>query len=277
MLHGHGAPSNSLGDDYNHYYDEDTSYVWEKNGGEWINRFTKGSGALFSENGTKKQLRRAVETEKEDLGVLKNALATSFYTTNGTVHMIPHWPNDVAGWDLLCEYSKNNFKATGDTTSEHPFGFYAKMDTDDTLYVYDESEKEYVEANSNHYCMLPHPTLENITFTNYLLYDDELGQQTAIVCGNLDKASYEEETGFYSIKNIAISHKAMTTRYIDTPTADEMVFDFSFKLSEDKTYVSKALLKFVSTTIDAYADDLPGYTLEYEFTNIHSTQVAMPE
>ena len=47
IFHGKGVPSDSLGKDYSHYYDEDSRYVYEKKDGKWINQLTIGSSALY--------------------------------------------------------------------------------------------------------------------------------------------------------------------------------------------------------------------------------------
>ncbi len=271
ILHGQGAPASSLGQNFDHYYDETSQYVYEKNDGEWINTFTKGSPSLYSNGTQRRELHRALESI--DLDILKNALATSFYTTNGTVHMIPHWP-EGGGWDFLCEFSKQEFKVTADTQSEHPFGFDAKMGDDGVMYVYNNDSGTYVEADDNHYCMLPHPTIDNISFTNYLMFDDTYGQQTSIVCANLDRASYSEGDGYYSIENIEINHAAISSHYYGEPQADHMVINFRFKLSEDKSYVERAFLTFVESEAAAHA---VGLVWEFHFYNMHCTEVTLPQ
>ena len=84
FLHGRGAPSNSIGENFFHYYDEDTRFIWEKNDGKWYNRFVKASDAIIGRNRNNNNRHRKLSllNNKE---LLINALAESFYTTNGTV------------------------------------------------------------------------------------------------------------------------------------------------------------------------------------------------
>ena len=37
VLHGKGAPDASLGEEFDHYYDEDSKLVYEKRDGAWMN------------------------------------------------------------------------------------------------------------------------------------------------------------------------------------------------------------------------------------------------
>ena len=270
FLHGKGAPYASIGDNFSHYYDEDTKYVWEKNNGEWINQFTIGSEALFTEENNSSSLLRN-SNSVSDLQKLKNALAMSFYSTNATCHMIPHLPEGT-GWDLLVNYDGRNIKADSTTPGALEKPYYIKMGLDGKASLYKQGQ--YIEIdNDNLYCLLPHPTIESIAFNNYLLYDDELGMQTSIIAGHLSKATYDSETKQYSIENIRISHSEMTSYYFHTPTADTMVINFSFKLSDDESYVSQAFLKIVSSEAVPSFND---FEWEYNFTNVHSTTIEMP-
>ena len=241
FLHGKGAPTNSLGSDYSHYYDEDSRYVWEKNNGEWVNQFTIGSDSLYTE----KSLTRAAHN-KEKISLI-NAIATSFYSTNATCQMIPHFPDsETQGWDLLVKYNKRDIMITSTTEGAFANPYYVRMDSQGKAYLYSGGEYRFVD-NDNLYCMLPHPTIETIAYENYLIYDDDLGQQTSIIAAYINTVTYDEESGFYSIKNMRATHSPMTTHYFHTPGADSLVLDFDFKLSRDKTYVDQAFFKIVSS------------------------------
>ena len=262
IFHGKGAPSNSLGSDFSHYYDEDSHYVYEKNGGKWINQLTFGSPSLYAEANQKRD--RAVNSD--DHQKLKDALMTSFYSTNTTFTMAPK--NMPEGNNYLYEVNKRDIKMTLSST-DYEESFYFRVDDEGTVYVYVEGQGYVKEAMGEQtYVAVPHPTLENITFTNFLLYDDELGQQTSIVCGNLDKVTYDEESKEYTISDIHISYTNITTRHYKEPQTGELTFSFVFTLSEDGTYVDYAMVDFGEGGQTSF---------EYTFTKMHTTSFVMPE
>lgn len=264
IYHGNGVPSDSLGKDYSHYYDEDSRYVYEKKEGKWINQLTIGSSALYQS----KKISRALSSDTS-IQELKDALMMSFYSTNATCFM-----NGYKDGSAPTSGSYANTKLNGRNveTMDRDGGHaaYIKLDEDGVPYVY--TDGEYVK-NEFFAVELPHPTYDNLAYEAMLIYDDELGEQTSIVCGNLDKATYDSETGYYNIENINIHHDARTTLCFTEPTEDNMTLNFKFKLSSDKTYVEYAEIKVVKSDI-GYFDNL---ITSYSFSNLHTTSFEMPE
>ena len=76
MYHGNGAPSDSLGRDFSHYYDENSRYVYEKKDGKWMNRFTIGSSALYESEKSSKA--PGLLGSDASIQELKNALSKIF-------------------------------------------------------------------------------------------------------------------------------------------------------------------------------------------------------
>ena len=267
MYHGNGAPLDSLGKDYSHYYDEDSRYVYEKKEGKWINQLTIGSSALYES----KRILRAPRLSSSDTSIqeLKDALMMSFYSTNATCFMNGYQDGSspTSGSCANTKLDGRNIEAI-DRDGGHVG--YIKLDEEGIPYVYENGE--YVK-NEFLAVELPHPTYDNLSYELMLIYDDELGEQTSIVCGNLDKATYDSETGYYNIENINIHHDARTTLYFTKPTEDNMTLNFKFKLSSDKTYVEYAEIKVVKSDT-GYFDNL---ITSYSFSNLHTTSFEMPE
>ena len=272
IYHGRGAPSDSIGENYNHYYDETSRYVYEKKDGKWINIFTIGSDSLY-QTPTPKLLRqtRAASSTTQDL---KNALMNSFYSTNITCDQFCYSLSDGSLLsEFLCEINSNNIKLSN-TQYEDDYVEYVKLDNDGKAYSYVDTQYELIEPGSNIFCIIPLPTFDNLSYTNFLLYDDVLGEQTSIVCSHLDEATYNSETGFYEISRIEVTHGPITTNYVTEPTSDTMAFSFSFKLSEDGEYVKEAYLQVLESINVPYYFS---FKTKYEFTNYHSTTFTMPE
>lgn len=267
--HGQGAPSDSLGEDFHHYYDETSRQVYEKKDGHWMNQFAIGSSALFSVPNTKKA-RRANEGS-QDLQKLKDALMMSFYSTNITCFMKGYMDDPDAGSWVYVKADGRNF-VSYDRTGTTPTG-YVKVGEDGKTYLYDQETSEYVE-NLYMAFEMPSPTFDNLVHQLTFIYDDDLGEQTSIVCGNLSKAVYDDETGYYEIDEMSIHHDAATTLYVTEPMEDDMTLSFKFKLSQDETYVTNAEIKIVSSVNLSFFE---GMTTSYEFSNLHTTVVEMPE
>ena len=275
ILHGVGAPSDTLGNDYDHYLDEDSRYVYEKNDGKWYNRFSYGSFSLYEDRQINPvKVKRTTSLSTQDL---KNALMNSFYSTNATCLMSPKFADpSQSGWDFKMKWNCNTSELYVDAYDESADKYYSKVDDKGDLYLYFKESKQYVYvgAGSNYYCMVPHPTVENIFYTNYIMYDDTLGGLTAIVCGHIKEATYSESEDKYVIKNMPISHEAISTHYFATPFADNMVLDFEFSLSKDKMYAEKCFVKIVSSEkMSTYN----GFGVEITFSDLHTTSFVMPE
>ena len=273
IYHGRGVPSDSLGDNYNHYYDEDSRYVYEKKDGHWINQFAIGSSSLFSSSNesSKKSLRKNAYEENVDLQTLKDALMMSFYSTNVTCYMKGYMDNPDEGSWVYVKANERNF-VSYDKDKVTPIS-YVNVGEDGKTYRYEEDTGEYVE---NLYMMfeMPSPTFDNLVHQLTFIYDDELGEQTSIVCGNLEKANYNQTTGYYEINEITIHHDSGTTLYFTEPVEDDMTLSFKFKLSEDKTYVTNAEIKILSTINLTH---FLGMTTSYEFFDLHTTVVELPK
>lgn len=267
IYHGNGAPSDSLGKDYSHYYDEDSRYVYEKKDGKWINQLTIGSSALYES----KKISRAHRALSSDTSIqeLKDALMMSFYSTNATCFMNGYMDGSAptSGSYANTKLNGRNIE-TMDRDGDHLA--YIKLDEEGVPYVYENGE--YVK-NELWAAELPHPTYDNLSYELMLIYDDELGEQTSIVCANLDKATYNSENGYYNIENINIHHDARTTLYFTEPTEDNMTLNFKFKLSSDRTYVEYAEIKVVKSDT-GYFDNL---ITSYSFSDLHTTSFEMPE
>lgn len=269
IYHGKGAPSNSLGQDYSHYYDEDSHYVYEKKDGKWINQLTYGSSSLYETKNTTRRIKKSLPSGV-DVQELKDAIMMSFYSTNATCFMNGYQDgsSEDSGSYANTKLNERNVEVV-DREGNHQS--YVKIGEDGFPYVYQDGQ--YVK-NEMMGCELPHPTYDNLAYELMLIYDDELGEQTSIICGNIEKASYNAETGFYSIENISIHHNARTTVYFTDPISDNMTLNFKFKLSSDKTYVDYAELKIVHSENKNYFDNL---VTNYHFSNMHTTVVEMPE
>ena len=270
IFHGKGAPSDSLGKDYSHYYDEDSRYVYEKKDGKWINQFAIGSSSLYSTSNGKKML-RAKNNGGYDSQKIKDALMTSFYSTNVTCHMKGYMDNPEEGsWVYVKTYGRNFASYEQDGTT--PMN-YVKVGEDGKAYCYDKETGEYVE-NLYMSFEMPTPTFDNLVHQLTFIYDDNLGEQTSIVCANLNKATYNKSTDYYEIAEMFIHHDAGTTLYFTEPVEDDMTLSFKFKLSKDETYVTNAEIKILSTVNLKHFE---GMTTSYEFFNLHTTVVEMPK
>ncbi len=269
ILHGKGAPSNSLGENYSHYYDEDTRLVWEKNDGVWYNKFTKASSALYSvPNGNAKK----AADENNDRNVLINALATSFYTTNGTVDVECTQDGSDYVWGYTAAFAKQNICLTPhwsvDPKDDVPE--YYKIDEEGKLYSKNESGSYDLVDNDNVYCTVPHATVETIIYDNFLMYDDNYGYLTGIIAGNLDKFSYDGTKSVYSATGIKVTHGPITSYYVHEPASDEMKINYTFKLSSDSSYVETA--EFTITEAIETAGYVGMHT-KFSFSKIHNTVV----
>ena len=267
IYHGNGAPSDSLGRDFSHYYDENSRYVYEKKDGKWMNRFTIGSSALYES----KKSSKAPGLLGSDASIqeLKDALMMSFYSTNTTCYV-----NGYRDGSDPNEGSYANAKIDGGNIEtlerDGSHSAYIKIDEDGVPLFYENGE--YVK-DVFYALVAPHPTYDNFLYELTLIYDDELGEQTSIVCGNMDKVTYHSETGYYMIENINIHHDARTTHYFTDPIEDNMTLNFKFKLSNDRTYAEYAELNVVRSDTGFF----DGLITSFRFFDMHTTSLEMQE
>ena len=271
FLHGEGAPNASIGDNYSHYYDEKTRLVWEKNDGRWYNRFVEASEDVIGS--PSKQYEEPFTPKNKQ--VLINALAQSFYTTNGTVTVSTNNPGSDYVWSFTCAFSKESIVILPDWSAD-PEGNtteYYKVDEEGKLYQY--ADGSYAEVdNDNVYCGVPHPVVETFLYDNFLMYDDNYGHLTGIIAANIHKFRHDKRTHTYSAEGIEISHGPITSYYVHEPASDKLKINYSFELSEDSSHVKKA--SFVITEAQTVAGYI-GMNVAFEFSDLHSTVVDIPE
>ena len=268
FLHASGAPSNLIGNNYSHYYDESTGYVWEKNDGVWFNKFVKASSALYSK--PKKRSNRAITDEKRN--EIINAFAMSFYTTNGTVDVGCQNEGSDYFWSFTAAFSKQDICIIPEwsVNPEDNIIEYYRIDEEGKLYGKNEGGLYELIDNDNVYFVVPHPCAETMGYDIFLIYDDTFGHLTGIIAGNLDKFEYDEANGTYSASEIEISHGPITSYYVHEPASDVMKFSYSFKLSSDSSYVESA--KF--TILDGVETACYiGMSTTFTFSKIHSTVI----
>lgn len=271
FLHGKGAPSNDIGVDYSHYYDEVSRYVYEKNDGKWINKYAIGGEGLYNDVlATSNSLKRKKqnELEREDLILM---LSNSFYSTNISatycwVDENDNMPEDA--YDLQMKvyqeysyvYSKDNegiaflFKSNEDGHEIYEDGQYRKIASDDEILT-----------------MVPFPSFDSITYHNFGIYQEDLGQMTAIVAANINKAYFDEASGFYKIDKIKIKHgELQDSCYMKE--ADKLTFSFWFKPSADNEYVEVAYFSVDESEVGAFED-----RMKITFYDYHKTEVKIPQ
>ncbi len=266
FLHDHGAPSNELGNDYDHYYDEDSKYVYEKRDGSWRNLFTIGSSSLIQS-----PIKRAKRASTNDLNVLKNALVNTLYSSNYSCILSPVVENMDSYFAEVVQVDKEFTHLSSLYDGELHEGYYGKIDEEGNAYVYSGDSYERLEDGSNYYCELPFPTLENILFQNFLIIDDNLGQLTSIVCSEL--SNLKEVDGYYQMDKRMIHHSAIKSHYFSEPKEDDIEISYKFKLDENNDFLDEAEFYFNSELLKGY-----GYnTIHYKFSDIRTTSFDHPE
>ena len=264
---GEGAPSASIGKQYDHYLDLTSKYVYEKNDGKWYNKFSVGSDVLLDTSSSKIK-------SHDDNNVIKTALSNTFYSTNISFEYY------LKG-GLSTELQKTfDFKidkeaahivaSVGGSTSN----IYFRVTTDGKDQYYMEGMTDgFVDVNNpNLYCTLPFPSLECIANNYYAIRDDDIGGFAALIVSDLSRVEYNEESGFYSISHITASQTGFDYKgYI--VEAGESDFSVSFKLSEDQKYIST----LNGTVHHSSIGGRDGDEFKMEFNSFHQTVVVLPE
>ena len=283
MHHGQGAPSSSLGNDFDHYYDESSRYVWEKNSGEWLNKYAIGGNCLINEK-VQKRASPSIDVEKD---VLTNALINSFYSTNITceINVLIDSGVSVSGFVTSIDAEKYSIVYDG-------FIYYMALHNDGDFTIYNLSEEPggalppgiYSYNLSeiwhddvfvpNTYGMFPFPSFDTYSYRTLSIYQEDLGQQTSIVISRIDEFLYDTENDLYTLQNITVTHDEVDSNFCYWYYAGSVTFDFSFRLSSDNSHAEYASIKTVSST---YGDYYSNYEITYSFSNYHTTSVAIPE
>ena len=138
------------------------------------------------------------------------------------------------------------------------------------LEVYENGEYLNVDdVNPHLYCMAPFPTFDNISYTNFGIYQDSVGTMTDIVIANIDKVYFDEASGFYKITEMCIKHGELDSYFITVPGG--MIFSYYFKLSSDQTYVKTIMFEILSSS-HGFND----FRLKMDFFDYGNTNVVMP-
>ena len=224
------------------------------------------------ENEEETETTETESTEQESLEnfeVLK-VVKDTIYANNISAHFSlidEHGQQMVDTWSINIE--KDNLGAHV-WSDEVEIDFYFK-DTETGCEVYDNGEyKKVLDVNSDLYTMMPFPTFDNISYTNYGIYQDGVGQMTDIVSNKMKQMYYDSETGFYKIDLIYIEHGELDTYY--ATNADKLTFSYWVKLSSDNTYV-ETLIFNITKSEEAFTD----LRVQLYFYDYTSTQVQLPE
>ena len=266
---GNGVPSNSLGNQYDHYLDLDSKYVYEKNGGLWYNKYSLGSEVLL--DATKRNRNNSSINEQ-----LKQALCNTFYSTNISYHYSmqqPHSEYDSSLRHLIdFEINKDQAHITSFIGESNAEIYYRVEDNKDQYYYIDMTDGFVDVDNPNLYCSFPFPSIENTPHCYYGIEDSVVGEFNAMVVSRLSDVIYNEETGYYIINNISGSHSGINYKGW-TISAGNVTFNAKFKLSEDMQYIS---------VIDVTITESPSFLYNsedrfvMEFYNYHNTKVVLP-
>ena len=264
FLSGEGAPSNTIGNQYDHYLDIATRYVYEKNDGVWYNKFSIGSNVLLD---VQTSCRRSRAGDNQEI---KTALINTFYSTNIS---FSYYLNGGGTSTLTKMLDFSIYKEEAIATSYiggNPTAFYFRVNNGNDQYYCPSMGEGYVDIdNPNLYCSFPFPSLECIPNNYYGIQDKDLGGFTALIIANLDNAQYEENTDTYSISHITASHDGIDYKgyVVEAGNSD---FSVSFKLSEDKNYIAELEATIHSSCIGGRDNDV----FKMEFTRYHSSNIA---
>ena len=275
FLHGKGAPSNSIGENYSHYYDEESRFIYEKNDGVWINKYAIGSDHLYTQSQKKNAKMKKELSDDNEKNVVSNALSNSFYSTNISFEYAYVDSNDQVNsdtWRLAVKVDKELTQIQSPDIEE--FNEYLRSNAEGHEVLVDGNFEKITDINPNLLTMVPFPSIDNITFSNFGIYQEDLGQMTSIVIANINNAYFDEESGYYKFDQIDISHQEIDSSYITE--ANTLSFSFSIKLSENQEYVETAYFKILSSTI--YPLDLfENNQLKISFYDYHTTSIELPE
>ena len=274
FLCGKGIPSNEIGINFSHYYDEESRFIYEKNDGAWINKFTIGNDQIYKYyQSNDRKMKRNLESFNEKFIVI-NALENTFYSTNisfdySYVDNEDNVPDDT--WGLSIKVHKEYTQIQSPQMSD--FNEYLRTNIFGHEILVDGEYEKIMDYNPNLLSMIPFPSIDNIAFSNFGIYQEDLGQMTSIIISNINNAYYEETSGFYNFDQINIEHGELESNYITE--ADNLSFSFSIKLSENKEYVETAYLKILSSTIIS-EEMFENRKLKMHFYDYHQTKIELP-
>jgi hypothetical protein len=120
------------------------------------------------------------------------------------------------------------------------------------------------------FTMMPFPSFDSITYHNFGIYQENLGQMTAIVAANMNKAYFDDASGFYKIDKIKIKHDELNDScYMQQ--ADSLTFSFWFKPSPNNEYVETAYFNVVESEVISFEQKM-----KISFYDYHTTQIQLP-
>lgn len=258
ILHGKGRPEEKLGKENDLYYDEDSKHVYHKNNGKWFNTYGIGGESLYYYGALGLK-------DKQDL---VNAIASSFYSVNYSASI-----SFVDDYGIMPDYTYGvTFKVEGEKGEVDSGGakVYFLSDPNGHKVYYEGTYSIIEEINENYYCLVPFG-LDNFVYTNYGVYQEDVGQLTAIIAKYIDKVYYDADTDLYRIDDINISHGELDTHYMTYP--DDVTFSYSFKLTEDKQYIDVAYVDITKSNYVAF----DGLLLKVDLFDINKTHVTLPK
>lgn len=275
FLHGKGVPSSDIGYDFSYYYDEETRFVYEKNRGEWINTYTIGGESLYenisqmSKEVSSRKLKNGHHKGHKEKQELINSIARSFYSTDITMRF-----NTELDFSLMDFKRNKNFAEVPGGTDENGniINDYLRYNPAGHEILNDGKWEKIIDFNPNLFCLAPFPSVDNIFYTNWGIYQEDLGQMTAIVAANIDQAYYDETDGYYKIDEIHIEHDELESYYMTYP--DKLSFQYWFKLSEDREYVTNVYFKVLTSTFQSIVEICD---FHIEFFDYHNTIITIPE
>ena len=228
-----------------------------------------------SETESEKESNETTETEgtkqelTENMKVLK-VIKDTIYANNISAHFSLI---DDNGEQMIDTWSINIEK---DNLSAHVWSNEVEIDLyfkdDETgCEVYDNGEyRKVLDVNTDLYTMMPFPTFDNISYTNYGIYQDGVGQMTDIVSSKIEQMYYDSETGFYKIDLIYIEHGELDNYY--ATAADKLTFSYWVKLSSDNTYVETLIFDIIESE-----EGLTDLRVQLYFYDYNNTQLKLPE
>ena len=271
FLHGKGEPSNNIGSDYSHYYDEESKYVYEKNDGKWINKYAIGGEGLYNDILSNSNLSKRKSRSKSERESLILMLSNSFYSTNISASYCWVDENDNMpenSYDLQMKvYKEYSFVYSKDNEGI-AFLFKSK---DDGHEIYEDGQYHKIASDDQILTLVPFPNFDSITYHNFGIYQEDLGQMTAIVAANVNKAYFDEASGLYKIDKIKIKHgELQDSCYMKQ--ADKLTFSFWFKPSIDNEYVEEAYFHVDESEVGTFKD-----RMKITFYDYHITEIELPE
>ena len=271
FLHGQGVPSENLGCDYAHYYDEVSRFVYEKNSGKWINKYTIGGEGLYKDVLTETvSLKATNENSKTKREQLIQILSNSFYSTNisASYSYVDENDNMPEGtYDLQIKVSQEySYMYSNDNESIS----YLCRTRQDGHEIFIDGQYQKLLGEEMIFTMMPFPSFDSITYHNFGIYQENLGQMTAIISANINKAYFDTASGFYKLDKIKIKHGELSNScYMQE--ADNLTFSFWFKPSSNNEYVEVAYFNILESNVITFEQKL-----KINFYDYHQTEIVLP-